>query len=457
MENNWLTIENIGQEVVLTKCSNEAKGEIVIPDGVTKIGYDAFKECYYDVTSVIIPNTVKYIGMYAFASTRLSNIVIPESVTHIDCCAFFRCQELTSVKIPESVTKIGYRAFYGCINLRTVDFPGGIVSIPEEAFKDCYNLQEISMPDSITSIGDNAFECCRELYSIRIPDKVSSIGDNAFCYCGRVDSIRIPKSVTSIGTGAFNGCEPNGIVVDDENPVYDSRNNCNAIIETKSNKLIAACGKTEIPSSVTCIVKSALFALPTRKIPAFIKNIENDNSKNWESEIDSAKKWEIEVLDFEGNIPETNNAFKGCEIEELRINVSRKLAKIPSDIDAAVRAARKGVGGRVVFAAPELCQEESEVPGYIKATMTKNDEIVDINTKYIVSVEPDEIERYHPLTGSIITCAANGVEGMFQIRVYESCDMVLQKIERSLSRLGQQVGGIAGLLDRIETLCKNNN
>jgi hypothetical protein len=86
--------------------------------------------------------------------------------------------------------------------------------------------------------------------------------------------------------------------------------------------------------------------------------------------------------------------------------------------------------------------------------LADNDELVDINTKYIVSVEPINIERYQTHEGSLITCASNGMERSCQIIVYEPCDIVLKKIEDSLSTLSQQVGGIAGLLNQIETLYK---
>ena len=65
MDNNWLTIENIDGEVVLTECSKEAKGEIIVPEGVSEIGSEAFYECT-DINTVIIPNSVISIGSDAF-------------------------------------------------------------------------------------------------------------------------------------------------------------------------------------------------------------------------------------------------------------------------------------------------------------------------------------------------------------------------------------------------------
>ena len=107
---------------------------------------------------------------------------------------------------------------------------------------------------SVTSIGNYAFEYCEGLTSITIPNSVASIGYSAFYGCSGLTSITIPNSVTSIGNYAFYGCSGlESIVVEKGNTKYDSRNNCNAIIETKSNTLITGCKNTVIPNSVTSI------------------------------------------------------------------------------------------------------------------------------------------------------------------------------------------------------------
>lgn len=95
---------------------------------------------------------------------------------------------------------------------------------------------------------------------------------------------------------------------------------------------------------------------------------------------------------------------------------------------------------------------------YISDKLGPFDKLVDINTKYIVSVEPLELERYYPHTGSLITFAAPVLgERLYRLQVYESCDMVLKKIEDSLNMLSQQVGGVAGLLNQLETLCNKKD
>ena len=106
----------------------------------------------------------------------------------------------------------------------------------------------------VTSIGEDAFSECESLTSVKIPNSVTSIGAWAFWNCSSLKSVIIPDSVTSIDDRAFAWCESlTSIVVDKNNTTYDSRNGCNAIIETKTNKLIAGCNNTVIPNSVTSI------------------------------------------------------------------------------------------------------------------------------------------------------------------------------------------------------------
>ena len=111
---------------------------------------------------------------------------------------------------------------------------------------------------SVTSIGIDAFYGCSELTSVTIPNSVTSIGYSAFYGCSGITSVTIPNSVTYIGGSAFLGCSGlNSIVVSGNNVTYDSRDNCNAIIETSTNTLVAGCKNTIIPNSVTSIGESA--------------------------------------------------------------------------------------------------------------------------------------------------------------------------------------------------------
>ena len=232
--------------------------EYVLGDDLKGIGSYAFFDCS-GLTSISIPNSVTSIREYAFAHcSGLTSVSIPNSVTSIGSDAFYGCSGLTSITIPESVTSIGDYAFIYCTGLTSINIPNNVTSIEERAFSGCTGLTSITIPNSVTSILNYAFEGCSGLTSITIPNSVTSIGSSAFSGCTGLTSINIPNNVTSIGKYVFSGCSNlTSIDVDKYNTYYDSRDNCNAIIQTSSNTLIAGCKSTVIPPSVTSIEGSA--------------------------------------------------------------------------------------------------------------------------------------------------------------------------------------------------------
>ncbi len=170
--------------------------------------------------------------------------------------------------------------YSGDIVIPSTVYHGGdrpVVGI-DGAFEDCATLHSVTIPNSVTSIGDDAFNRCTSLTSITIPSSVTSIGAGAFEGCSSLTSITIPSSVTSIGWGITSGCSSlTSIVVEEGNTQYDSRDNCNAIIDKDENILIAGCKTTVIPSGVTIIGGSAFWGMPLTSIviPGSVTRLED--------------------------------------------------------------------------------------------------------------------------------------------------------------------------------------
>lgn len=179
---------------------------IIIPNSVTSIECYAFAYCS-GLNSIAIPNSVKYIGYEAFYHcAKLSSITIPNSVTEIDADVFGYCSALTSINIPSTVKRIGSYTFQYCVSLASITIPNSVTIIENDAFCCCEGLTSINIPNTVKYIGDAAFAYCSNLTSITIPNSVTNIGDFAFQKCSGLTSITMPNSVTHIGTRAFDGC-----------------------------------------------------------------------------------------------------------------------------------------------------------------------------------------------------------------------------------------------------------
>ena len=221
------------------------------------------------ITSIIISDGVTNIGAGAFRGcSNLTSVAISNSVTSIEDFAFGWCSGMTSITIPNSVTSIVNGAFRGCAGLTSIVVEKG--NTIYDSRDNCNAIIETAsntlvvgckntiIPNSVTTIGKYAFNGCSGMTSLEIPYSVTSIENQAFSNCSGLTSVTIPNSVTSIKNGAFGGCvNLTSIVVENGNTIYDSRNNCNAIIETASNTLVVGCRNTIIPNSVISIGNSA--------------------------------------------------------------------------------------------------------------------------------------------------------------------------------------------------------
>ena len=168
---------------VLTGVSLNGAVDVVIPDGVTSIGDNAF-DSYGDLKSVIIPNSVTNIGNYAF----------------------YGCSGLISVTMPANVTSIGDFAFWGCAGLTNLPIGNGVARIGAKAFVSCNNLTSVTIPNSVTNIGNGAFSACKRLASVTIPASVTDIGSDAFFWCQSLASVTIPRQFEGRIDDIFPNC-----------------------------------------------------------------------------------------------------------------------------------------------------------------------------------------------------------------------------------------------------------
>ena len=267
-------------------------GNIVLPNGLKTIGDHAFSGC--SLCSLKIPASVTAIGKAAFAGNKISSIVVESGNKVYDsrnnCNAIIETKTNTltlgcsGTTIPTDVTVIGNYAFYRCQGMTSLNIPNSVTQIGNYAFDFC-DLKTITLPNSVRYIGDYPFEYYNfndgfndTVYvSVNIPDSVETIGECAFYYCDFCD-VTIPASVTKMGMAPFDFRRIKSIVVDKANKVYDSRNNCNAIIETKTNTLLNACQNTTIPNSVRTIGEYSfgfLRGLESVMIPASVTEIKD--------------------------------------------------------------------------------------------------------------------------------------------------------------------------------------
>ncbi|MDE6124102.1 MAG: leucine-rich repeat domain-containing protein, partial [Eubacterium sp.] len=162
----------------------------------------------------------------------------------------------TNLSIPKeidgyAVKSIGDYAFESCTGLNSVTIPSSVEFINWYAFDNCTGLKTLVISEGVKEICEGAFNGCSSLTNVIIPNSVTLIDIGAFADCSALKSINIPQNVEIIEPYAFRNCSSlSAITVDENNEYYDSRNNCNAIIETDTDILIFGCKNTIIPNTV---------------------------------------------------------------------------------------------------------------------------------------------------------------------------------------------------------------
>lgn len=352
---------------------------------VIRIEESAFENCS-DPTSIILPPSVVTIAKSAFKGcSNLKSVLLSDHLNTIEAYAFYDCIQLNSISFPSQLTAIGAYAFFNSA-IATIKLSGTLPEIEETTFSDdiyahtiiyadaklsqqipsikgwskfsnqspqfeyngiSYELTDsqsvavikksspysgqIILPEqviyrghtlNVSRIDDSAFEYT-EISAIRLPNSLTSIGKYAFRGCEKLTAIIIPKSVISIEKGVFSSCPIlSSIVVETGNTMYDSRDNCNAIIETRSATLISGCNTATIPNTCRCIGEGAFFdcqAIDRIQIPEGIIAIKTGAFSNCQALISVHLPNSLVHIE--------NSAFNYC-MRLQQINMPKNLIKI---------------------------------------------------------------------------------------------------------------------------------
>ena len=280
------SVTNIGNSA-FSGC--RALTNVVLSNNLTEIGYNVFEDC----TSLVCNNfdNAKYIGskdnqyllLYANINKNITSIKVNSSTKFIHSEALSGCTKLTNIIIPDSIIGIGNMAFVNCSGLANITVSSkntvyrsegnciiekssntlilgcknsvisdSVTSIGSAAFYGCSGLTSIVIPNSVTSTGSNLFYGCSNLLNVTLSNNMTRLNNLDFYNCSSLTSISIPASVISIASNTFQNCSSlANITVSSENTVYRSEGNC--IIEKSSNSLLLGCNNSVIPEGVTSI------------------------------------------------------------------------------------------------------------------------------------------------------------------------------------------------------------
>lgn len=297
---------------------SKGSSQIVIPDGITKIGKrafdfnygletvimsdsvktiekDAFANCYnlksvqfgngvetigdnafgYSRSLKVglkLPDSVKKIGAYAFYDSGVQSVIIGKNVKSIEKNAFNGCKNLTELTFSGATEEICESAFHYCKALETINFSDSLKNIGRFAFYGCDKLKNLTFKNGLESIGECAFGCCSLLRSLDVPDSVKYIGSEAFAYCEKLISVKLPASVDFMGSNVFKEC-PAKVTAPKKVGAAGFEIASNELIKYKGNSVHAV-----IPDGVTKIAAKAFLRkkyLESITIPASVTSIAN--------------------------------------------------------------------------------------------------------------------------------------------------------------------------------------
>ncbi len=245
---DWATINLITQlysldlsEAVITEIpDNQFQNhswlyQVVLPEGLTRIGNYAFYDTYID--DINFPSTLTTIGEYAFqksnikdavlAHTQLSTIgqhafsycryieevTLPETMSSIGTSAFRENRHIRTLQMPKQLESMGTWTFFHADSLRsTIDFPKGIASVPSHSFSYCSNITSLSIPTDVKDINSYSFYRLTKLKSLELPDSLTYIGSFAFANCG-LPQFNFPQTLRTINNNAFGAAQMDTLII----------------------------------------------------------------------------------------------------------------------------------------------------------------------------------------------------------------------------------------------------
>ena len=268
------------EEACFSDCNSLVS--ITIPANVTEIGRMAFLNCS-SLQSVTFNDSLQKIWDSAFGHcSSLTEVEIPNSVIQIRWSAFSNCSNLSTVTIGTGTTEIQQYAFRGCIALETVNFNAINCTVSDEAsFCDSPRFKNLNIGEEVQLIDDFAFTNCNSITKLVIPNSVTTIKSRAFKECKSLDTIEIGNSLQTLADDAFAYCGDSllYISVNQDNPYFDTRNDCNAIIRTSTDELVLGSVNTIIPDGIISIGNYAFanHRMTSINIPNTIQTIGNES------------------------------------------------------------------------------------------------------------------------------------------------------------------------------------
>lgn len=231
---------------------------VTLPNTIKRICDEAFKYSLV-IEEINLSEGLEFIGNLAFGASKVHEIHIPASVRHMGKAPFIWAENTT---ITVDAANPYYDSREDCnaiIETATntliqgsayTRIPNSVTTIGANSFNCNYGLSSLDIPASVTTIMDNAFESCCDLEKIELPGGLKYIGDRAFIGCQKLKGMTIPKSVEHIGVNGIFANSNMSLKVEEGNTIYDSREDCNAVIASCNDSLIQGSNHSHIPSSV---------------------------------------------------------------------------------------------------------------------------------------------------------------------------------------------------------------